>query len=123
MSVDQFQEITKFERELWKIADNLRANSNLASNQYFVPTMGLIFLRHATTRFYEAQVSIEADKNAGKMPDRPLVDADFSRRRALPANTALRFTQFGVGSLNCVSAWNVDPVLPHLKCYPRTDCS
>nr|WP_249797032.1 MULTISPECIES: class I SAM-dependent DNA methyltransferase [unclassified Bradyrhizobium] len=73
----------KFEAGLWKIADNLRANSNLASNEYFMPIMGLIFLRHATNRFYQAEASIEADKAAGKMPDRALVDADFTRRRAL----------------------------------------
>ena len=45
--------------------------------------MGLIFLRHATHRFDTARSAIEADKAAGKMPNRPLVAADFSRRRAL----------------------------------------
>ena len=44
--------------------------------------MGLIFLRHATNRFYEAKAAIEADEAAGKMPNRPLVEADFTRRRA-----------------------------------------
>src|SRR5690242_17409500 len=83
--------IEKFESGLWKIADNLRANSNLASNEYFMPIMGLIFLRHATNRFYEAQAAIEADKMAGKMPDRPLVEADFTRRRALNLPEAARF--------------------------------
>jgi excisionase family DNA binding protein len=48
MSADHFQSLEKFESGLWKIADNLRANSNLASNEYFMPIMGLIFLRHAT---------------------------------------------------------------------------
>jgi hypothetical protein len=43
-------------------------------------------------RFYEAQAAIETDKKAGKMPDRPLVEADFTRRRALdlPENRTLR---------------------------------
>jgi len=45
--------------------------------------MGLIFLRHVSNRFFEANAAIEADKKAGKMPDRPLVDGDFTRRRAL----------------------------------------
>ncbi|WP_247276730.1 class I SAM-dependent DNA methyltransferase [Bradyrhizobium sp. 182] len=80
---DHLEGLGKFEAGLWKIADNLRANSNLASNEYFMPIMGLIFLRHATNRFYQAEASIEADKAAGKMPDRALVDADFTRRRAL----------------------------------------
>ena len=62
--------ISKLETDLWKIADNLRANSNLASNEYFMPILGLIFLRHATNR-YEAKAAIEADKAAGKMLARP----------------------------------------------------
>ncbi len=91
MIADHLQGIEKFEADLWKIADNLRANSNLASNEYFMPIMGLIFLRHATNRFYEAKAAIEADKAAGKMPDRPLVDADFTRRRALNLPESARF--------------------------------
>lgn len=91
MIADHLKGIEKFETDLWKIADNLRANSNLASNEYFMPIMGLIFLRHATNRFYEAKAAIEADKAAGKMPDRPLVEADFTRRRALNLPEAARF--------------------------------
>ena len=82
MIADHFNGLEKFESGLWKIADNLRANSNLASNEYFMPIMGLIFLRHATNRFYEAKAAIEADKAVGKIPDRALVEADFTRRRA-----------------------------------------
>src|SRR5258708_17630256 len=91
MTADHFQGIEQFETDLWKIADNLRANSNLASNEYFMPIMGLIFLRHATNRFYEARAAIEADKAAGKMPERPLVEADFTRRRALNLPKGARF--------------------------------
>ena len=65
-------------------------NSGLASNEYFMPIMGLIFLRHATNRFYEAKAAIEADKAAGRMPDRPLVEADFRCRRALMLPEAAR---------------------------------
>jgi type I restriction enzyme M protein len=83
MIVDHFAGIEKFEAGLWKLADDLRANSNLASNEYFMPILGLLFLRQASNRYYEALKSIEADKAAGKMPKRPLVEADFSRRRAL----------------------------------------
>ena len=57
-----------------------------------MPIMGLIFLRHATNRFYEAKAAIEADKAAGKMPDRPLVEADFTRRRALMLPESARVT-------------------------------
>jgi type I restriction enzyme M protein len=91
MIADHLRGLEKFEAELWKIADDLRANSNLASNEYFMPIMGLIFLRHATNRFYEARAAIEADKAAGRMPDRPLVEADFRRRRALMLPEAARY--------------------------------
>lgn len=91
MIADHMQGLEKFETDLWKIADNLRANSNLASNEYFMPIMGLIFLRHATNRFYAAKAAIEADKAAGRMPERPLVEADFTRRRALNLPEAARF--------------------------------
>jgi len=81
----------KFEADLWKIADDLRANSNLASNEYFMPIRGLIFLRHATKRFYEGTAAVEANKAAGKMPNRPLVEpglheapcAKTARKRAV----------------------------------------
>jgi type I restriction enzyme M protein len=91
MTADHMKGLEKFESGLWKIADNLRANSNLASNEYFMPIMGLIFLRHATNRFYEAKAAIEVDKKARKMPNRPLVDADFTRRRALNLPEGSRF--------------------------------
>ncbi len=91
ITTDHLQGLEKFEAGLWKIADNLRANSNLASNEYFMPIMGLIFLRHATNRFYEAKTAIEADKKAGKIPDRPLVEGDFTHRRALNLPESARF--------------------------------
>ena len=83
MSADHLIGIEQFEADLWKVADNLRANSNLASNEYFMPLLGLIFLRHATNRYYAALAAIKADKAAGRMPDRTLIEADFARRRAL----------------------------------------
>ena len=83
MTADHLIGIEQFEADLWKVADNLRANSNLASNEYFMPILGLIFLRHATNRYYQALAAIKEDRAAGKMPDRPLVEADFTRRRAM----------------------------------------
>ena len=83
MIADTLTGIEQLEADLWKVADNLRANSHLASNEYFLPILGLIFLRHATNRYYKARAAIEDDRSAGRMPDRPLVKADFTRRRAL----------------------------------------
>ena len=91
MFADHLIGIEQFEADLWKVADNLRANSNFASNEYFMPILGLIFLRHATNRFYEALETIEEDISAGRMPERPLLKADFTRRRALLLPEAARF--------------------------------
>ncbi len=51
-------DIEAVERKLWNAADNLRANSNHASNEYFLPVMGLLFLRHAYNRFLSAKEEI-----------------------------------------------------------------
>jgi type I restriction enzyme M protein len=91
MTADHFAGLEQFESDLWKIADDLRANSGLASNEYFMPIMGLLFLRQASNRYYEALAAINAEKAAGKMPDRPLVEADFHRRRAMLLPEAARF--------------------------------
>lgn len=91
MVADALQDISRFEAGLWKVADNLRANSNLASNEYFMPILGLIFLRQATNRYYAALAAIKVDQEAGKMPNRPLVEADFTRRRALNLPQAARY--------------------------------
>ena len=47
----QLENLDVIEKRLWSAADNLRANSNYASNEYFLPVMGLIFLRHAYSRY------------------------------------------------------------------------
>ena len=93
MIADHLTGIENFEAGLWKVADNLRANSNLASNEYFMPILGLIFLRHATNRYHAASAAIEEDIAEGRMPDRPLVEADFTSRRALMIPAAARYDQ------------------------------
>ena len=91
MIADHFADIERFEAGLWKVADELRANSNLASNEYFMPILGLIFLRHATNRYYAAVEAIEEDKAAGNMPDRPLIEEDFKKRSALMLPETARY--------------------------------
>ena len=83
MTADHLRDIEKFEADLWKVADNLRANSNLASNEYFMPILGLIFLRHATNRYYEVLEEISEAKASGSMPDREVREADFTSRGAM----------------------------------------
>lgn len=79
----QLEHIEAIEKRLWSAADTLRANSNYASNEYFLPVMGLIFLRHAYSRYMAVKDKIEAGlpKRAGKT--RPLTKEDFSQKGAI----------------------------------------
>jgi type I restriction enzyme M protein len=77
------ENLAKFEADLWEAADNLRANSKLTSSDYFMPVLGIIFLRHAANRFEAATKQIEDDQAAGRMPKRKVQPADYIRRRAL----------------------------------------
>src|SRR6266536_1658784 len=53
--IDTYKDIEKLETDLWEAADNLRANSKLTSSDYFMPVLGVIFLRHAANRFGAAR--------------------------------------------------------------------
>ena len=77
------EHIGEIEKRLWSSADNLRANSNFASNEYFLPVMGLIFLRHAYSRFGKVKNEIELTlpKRGGKV--RALTKEDFSQKGAI----------------------------------------
>src|SRR5256712_12753460 len=83
MTTDTFKDIEKLETDLWEAADNLRANSKLTSSDYFMPVLGVIFLRHAANRFESAHRQIEADRASGKMPKRKVLPADYIARRSL----------------------------------------
>lgn len=80
---DAYKDIAKLEADLWEAADNLRANSKLTSSDYFMPVLGVIFLRHAANRFEAAHLHIEADQASGKMPKRKVRPADYIARRSL----------------------------------------
>ena len=79
----QLEHIEAIEKRLWNAADTLRANSNYASNEYFLPVMGLVFLRHAYSRYLGVKDSIEANlpKRGGKLPS--LAKKDFSGQGAI----------------------------------------
>jgi type I restriction enzyme M protein len=77
------ENLAQFESDLWEAADNLRANSKLTSSNYFMPVLGVIFLRHAANRFDTATKQIADDQAAGRMPKRKVQPADYIRRRAL----------------------------------------
>ena len=87
----QLQHMEAIEKRLWKAADTMRSNSELASNEYFMPVMGLIFLRHAYSRYLNVKGDIEKGlpSRGGKI--RPLTKEDFSGRGAIFPNDAAQF--------------------------------
>ena len=91
MDGSSFKDIEKLEADLWSAADNLRANSKLTSSDYFMPVLGIIFLRHAANRFDVATKQIADDKAAGRMPKRAVIDQDYVRRRSLPLPQEARY--------------------------------
>ncbi|MEI8079511.1 MAG: type I restriction-modification system subunit M N-terminal domain-containing protein, partial [bacterium] len=93
MNQNHFDTISRFESDLWAAADNLRANSKLTSSEYCMPVLGIIFLRHAANRYEVACQQIEADQASGKMPKRPLISADFLKRRALMLPPEARYNE------------------------------
>jgi len=79
----QLEHIEAIEKRLWNAADTLRANSNYASNEYFLPVMGLIFLRHAYSRFLAVKDAIEANLPTRGGKTRALSKEDFSQKSAI----------------------------------------
>ena len=79
----QLEHIEAIERRLWGAADTLRANSNYASNEYFLPVMGLVFLRHAYSRYLAVKDDIEANLPSRGGKKRALTKEDFSQKSAI----------------------------------------
>ena len=79
----QLEHLEAIEKRLWTAADTLRANSNYASNEYFLPVMGLIFLRHAYSRYLGVKDEIEASLPSRGGKKRPLTKEDFSEKSAI----------------------------------------
>jgi len=77
------EHIEAIEKRLWTAADTLRANSNYASNEYFLPVMGLVFLRHAYSRYLSVKDAIEANLPTRGGKTRALTKEDFSQRSAI----------------------------------------
>ncbi len=64
---------------LWKAADELRANSTLAPNEYRGPVLGLIFLAYAEHRFEQVTPELEAKATAR----RPVTSDDYKAKSVL----------------------------------------
>ena len=81
--MSQLEHIEAIERRLWSAADTLRANSNYASNEYFLPVMGLVFLRHAYSRYLGVKDKVEANLPSRGGKRRAPTKEDFSQQSAI----------------------------------------
>ncbi len=64
------------ETQLWKSADDLRANSDLAASEYDTPVLGLIFLKFADGKYKQhlQAINAEYDKLKGTRREKPIED-------------------------------------------------
>jgi type I restriction enzyme M protein len=72
-------DLAEVRRTLWSAADQLRANSSLAPNEYRGPVLGLIFLAYAEHRFEQVRPELEAKATAR----RPTTPDDYRARSVL----------------------------------------
>lgn len=75
--------IRKLETDLWESADLLRSNSNLGSKDYFMPVLGLLFLRYAYSRFKSVENEILKDRPKRNGRVMPITSDDFKAKNAL----------------------------------------
>ena len=87
----QLEHIEAIERRLWSAADTLRANSEYASNEYFLPVMGLVFLRHAYSRYLAVKDEIAAGLPTRGGRKRAVTREDFSQKNAIFLRPEARF--------------------------------
>lgn len=90
--MSQLENIEAIEKRLWNAADTLRANSNFASNQYFMPVMGLVFLRHAYSRYLAVKDEIESTNIATRDGvKRGLTKEDYGKKSAIFLQSKAQF--------------------------------
>ena len=85
----QLEHIEAIERRLWSAADTLRANSEYASNEYFLPVMGLV--RHAYSRYLAAKDEIAAGLPTRGGRKRAVTREDFPQKNAIFLRPGARF--------------------------------
>ena len=88
----QLEHIEAIEKRLWSAADLLRSSSNYASNEYFLPVMGLVFLRHAYSRYLLVKVKIEPALPSRGGKTRSLTKEDFP----WPVTIKRNFEELGI---------------------------
>jgi type I restriction enzyme M protein len=90
----QLENIEAIEARLWRAADLLRSGSEFASNEYFMPVMGLIFLRHAYSRFLAVKPQIEQSLPSRHGVIRALTKEDFSQKGSIFLRPEAQFDYF-----------------------------
>lgn len=80
--------IKSLEDDLWESADALREGSQLSSQEYCMPVLGLIYLRYAFTRFKYVEAEILKDRPSRNGVKLPVESSDFKEKSAifLPEN-------------------------------------
>ena len=70
------EQLKQLENDLWKAADNLRANSDLKASEYSIPVLGLIFLKFADNNYrrHEPAILAEYRKFQGTRREKPVAD-------------------------------------------------
>ena len=77
------ENLRQLESSLWEAADQLRANSKLNASEYYMPVLGLIFLRHATNRFDVTKAKVQAGLPSRGGRTREIVPEDFEKEAAI----------------------------------------
>ena len=113
----QLEHIEAIEKRLWSAADTLRANSNFAANEFFMPVMGLIFLRHAYSRFLMVKDEVVKSLPTRGGKTRALVKEDFSTKGAVFLRPEAQF-DYLVGLPD--SANRAEAIIKAMKTLPRS---
>ena len=89
--MEQLEHIEAIEKRLWSAADTLRANSNFAANEFFMPVMGLIFLRHAYSRYLAVKDEVVKSLPSRGGKTREPTKEDFSAKGAVSLRPEAQF--------------------------------
>ena len=128
----QLEHIAAIEKRLWSAADTLRSNSKYASNEYFLPVMGLVFLRHAYSRYLAVKGRIEADlpKRGGRR--RAPTKEDFSEKSSILLRPKAQFDHLValtdaddrakaiIDAMESIREWESGGILPPVS-FSETD--
>lgn len=85
MTTEQQTSLDELAKSPWETADSLRNESSLTSQMYYMPVLGIIFLRHATYRFRLIEKKLKESKNwpcRNGVP-RPVRADDFIKESAM----------------------------------------